>query len=362
MKKQVPVSYLQILNLNSQDYPHFFSAIFTPSAPSSVIQVKKPEDIATELKLSLVFVSSLTDFKSALHHQAAIIITTNDIAKSTEASSLINSCNSVVIACKNIQLAMGLVLPLFSSYHQTRSASMEKSLIHPSAQIDSSAVIGAFVTIEEDVIIEAGCVIQSQSFIGAGSRLGKKTYLHPQVFVGHQTIIGSHCIIHSGSRLGTDGFGYAPTRSGPMKIPQIGNVVIGDYVEIGGNCSIDRATIQSTVIGDHTKIDNLVHIAHNCIIGKNCLITAGFMMAGSSQIGDNFMCGGGVVVADHTNICSDVTLGGRSVVTKDITTPGAYAGYPLLPLKEALKVTSTLASLVEIRKDVAQLKKTTAKS
>lgn len=308
---------------------------------------------------SLIFVSSLNDLQLALEFKISIIITTKILlTQLTKTNFSLNSTPSSIISCNSIQLAMAHILPLFENYSSTRKFyDNTKASIHPTAQIDPTCVIYPNVTIEENVVIKANSIIQSGTFIGAGSEIDSDCFIYPNVFIGYNTIIGSKTIIHSGVRIGTDGYGYAPSKLGPLKIPQLGNVIIGSQVEIGGNTCIDRGTISSTIIGSKSKLDNLVHIAHNCVVGSNCLITAGFMMAGSSQIGDNFMCGGGVVVSDHVTICSNVTLGGRSTVTKDIDQPGSYAGYPLMPLKDSLKVLSTLSNIVELRKDVAQIKK-----
>jgi UDP-3-O-[3-hydroxymyristoyl] glucosamine N-acyltransferase len=147
-------------------------------------------------------------------------------------------------------------------------------------------------------------------------------------------------------------------RSGKArKISHLGNVKIGDAVEIGGNCAIDRATLTSTYIRSGAKLDNICHIAHNCDLGEDGFYTAGFMMGGSTKIGRNFMTGGNSVVTAHVTIADHVTLQGRSSVTNDILEPGAYGGYPLQPLKEAIKTAVSLSHLNEIRKNLYRVLK-----
>lgn len=234
--------------------------------------------------------------------------------------------------------------------------------ISPAAHVHPDAQIGASVRIGPGAVISQGSFIGDHAWIGAGAvieafaRIGARSKVHAGAVIGHHCEVGENCEIHANTVLGSDGFGYIPQRTGaPVKIPQIGRVVLENDVEIGANCAIDRGAIGDTRIGSGTKIDNLCHIAHNCRIGRNGLITAGFMIAGSSTIGDRFSCGGDVVIADHIQICDDVTLGGRSAVTKDVTVPGAYTGYPLLPMKEGLKTLATLRELPRLRQDLKNL-------
>jgi len=141
------------------------------------------------------------------------------------------------------------------------------------------------------------------------------------------------------------------------KIPQLGIVVLEDFVEFGANCAVDRATLGETRIGEGTKFDNLCHVAHNCQIGRHSVYAAGFFVAGSSTIGDHFMVGGTTAVGDHLQISDNVTLGGRSVVTSDIPKAGAYAGYPLEPFAEARRTLVNLTYVTKMRKQLLQIQK-----
>jgi UDP-3-O-[3-hydroxymyristoyl] glucosamine N-acyltransferase len=143
----------------------------------------------------------------------------------------------------------------------------------------------------------------------------------------------------------------------PQKIPHLGNVRIGDEVEIGSNCAIDRAKLASTWIRSGTKLDNICHIAHNCDLGEDGFYTAGFMMAGSTTIGRRFMTGGNSVVSAHLTLADDVVLAGRSTVTSDVREPGHYGGYPLQPLKEAMRTLASLTQLNEMRKNLNRVLK-----
>lgn len=266
---------------------------------------------------------------------------------------------TAILSTKDFRGLMSRVLA-----HFDQKASSFSSGISPDASISKTASLGANVRIGANAVIQDGVVIAQDSWIGSGAvieafaTIGEHCRIHSNVVVGHHCEIGAYCEIHANTTLGSDGFGFIPQKSGhPTKIPQIGRVVLGDHVEIGANCAIDRAAISETRIGNGTKLDNLCHIAHNCTIGEDGLIAAGFMMAGSSHIGDRFMCGGDVVVADHITITDDVNLGGRSAATKNIEKAGAYAGYPLEPMKDNLRTTANTLELTRLRKDVAELKR-----
>jgi UDP-3-O-[3-hydroxymyristoyl] glucosamine N-acyltransferase len=214
-------------------------------------------------------------------------------------------------------------------------------------------VIGARASLGDGCLIGAHTVVENDACIGAD------TILHPHVFVGAACEIGSACEVHPHTTIGSDGYGYAKDASGrPRKIPQLGTVKIGDEVEIGGNCSIDRATLTATYIRSGAKLDNICHIAHNCDLGENGLYTAGFMMAGSTTIGRNFVTGGNSVVGAHLKVADDVILAGRSTITNHVTAAGQYGGYPLQPLREALKTLVTIGQLNEMRKSLKGLIKT----
>jgi len=292
---------------------------------------------------------------NALHFLGESKLFPSEIPKNSGwiiSSSLLNhprlqevlSDTQLVAFCESVPEAMSHLLALFDPrqlYDLTDFKNQNGAWVHSTAVIDPS------------VRIYPGTVI------GAGVEIGANSELRPNVTVEPLCTIGKNCLIHAGTVIGSDGFGFFKNlkTSSIFKIPQIGYVMIGNNVEIGSNCSIDRATLTSTVIGENTKLDNLVHLAHNTIVGSNSFLAAGFMCAGSIRLGDNFACGGNVVVSDHITICDNVTIGGRSAVTKDITEPGAYVGYPLQPWNDGLRTINSLTHIAELRKDVSELKK-----
>ena len=191
---------------------------------------------------------------------------------------------------------------------------LENKSIHPSAVISNDAILGKNVSIGANVVIGPNCSI------------GNNVIIKSNCSIVQDVKISESTIIHNGSVLGSDGFGYAPTKNGYVKIEQIGGLIIGSNVEIGACCSIDRGAISDTEIHDGVKLDNQIQIAHNVIIGKNSAIAASCAIAGSTVIGENFRMGGLSGVIGHLKICDDVTVGAHTLITKDIKEPGNYVG------------------------------------
>ena len=201
--------------------------------------------------------------------------------------------------------------------------------IAPSAEVAAHAVIGPDCTIGDDVLVGAGSVLGAKVTIGAATRIA------PCVTLLDGVRIGARCIVHPGAVIGADGFGFAPDHGAWQKIPQLGTVVIGDDVEIGANTTIDRGTIEDTVIEDGVKIDNLVQIAHNVRLGAHTIMAGTSGIAGSTKVGKRCMIGGGVLMINGLTICDDVLFTFRSVVTRSVDEPGTYSG--VLPAEEAGK-------------------------
>jgi len=234
--------------------------------------------------------------------------------------------------------------------------------VHPSAVIDPSSELGPHVTVGPNVVIGANCSIGEGTQIGANAiiqsnvKIGKRCSIHSLAFIGHSTEMGECCEIMPHATVGSEGFGYSQDKVfNHYRIPHTGKVVLGSNVHIGANTTIDRGTVQNTSIGDGTKIDNLVHVAHNLTIGKNCLITACVVFAGSTKVGNNFVVGGNASINGHIDICDNVQVAGMSGVNHDITQPGTYGGFPIQPMRKFLRNQASFAKLGEIRKTVSEL-------
>jgi UDP-3-O-[3-hydroxymyristoyl] glucosamine N-acyltransferase len=305
----------------------------------------------------LVFASKPDQVEKALKSQAHIVIADCEL----KPESLQLSPEQVLFRASKIPWAMSWILPFFDD---KTSRFVWGPDIHPTAFIDPSARLGQKVKVGPHAFIGAEVVVGAGSMIGANavieekSVIGEQCWIHPLAFVGARTVMGHRCEIQPHATLAPDGFGFASAGSGPpRKIPQLGHVVLGDDVEIGANTTIDRATLTVTKIASGTKFDKNCHLAHNCEVGKNGLIAAGFMTAGSTKIGAHFMTGGQSVVSDHITIADNVMLAGRSAVTNDIEKSGAYGGYPLEPLRDSLKTIASLTHVPRLRKQISQIMK-----
>lgn len=223
-----------------------------------------------------------------------------------------------------------------------RSASIEDG-----ARIDPRVEVGPFVAIGSGAKIGAGTRIGAGCSIGRGVEIGEGCIVHPRVSIYERVTLGARCIVHSGAVIGADGFGFEMAGSAYRKVPQVGTVAIGDDVEIGANTCIDRATLGATVIGDGTKLDNMVHIAHNCRIGRHVVIAAQTGLAGGVAIGDYAIVGGQVGVGDKARIESKAIIGsGAGILTSKIVRAGEPVwGTPARPLRQYLEQLATLARL-----------------
>ncbi|MCB0761117.1 MAG: UDP-3-O-(3-hydroxymyristoyl)glucosamine N-acyltransferase [Flavobacteriales bacterium] len=237
--------------------------------------------------------------------------------------------------------------------------------IHPSAVVDPSAQIGADVYIGPQAFIGARSVIGDRSIIGAGTVVerdcvvGSDCEIHPRVSILHMTRIGHHCTLHSGVVLGSDGFGFAPTdQKNYEKVPQIGNVILEDYVEIGANTSVDRATLGSTIIKSGVKLDNLIQVAHNVVIGENTVIAAQTGIAGSTTIGKYCMIGGQVGIVGHIEIADEVKIAAQSGIGHSISEKGAIVqGSPAFGIGDYKKSYVGFRNLPKIMGQISDLEK-----
>ncbi|MGU3576301.1 UDP-3-O-(3-hydroxymyristoyl)glucosamine N-acyltransferase [Brucellaceae bacterium C25G] len=222
--------------------------------------------------------------------------------------------------------------------------------IHATAVIEDGATVEAGAVVGKGVTIGAGARICANAVIGAHSQIGRNSYIAPGVSVQH-AYIGNHVMLHPGVRVGQDGFGYLPGPAGLEKVPQLGRVIIQDHVEVGANTTIDRGSLSDTIIGEGTKIDNLVQIAHNVKIGRYCVVAAHCGISGSVTIGDMTMLGGRVGLADHLTIGSHVQIAAASGVMRDIPDGEKWGGFPARPIKQWFREVATLRSFGQPKKE-----------
>ena len=233
----------------------------------------------------------------------------------------------------------------------------EPSYIHPSATIGKDVFIGAFSYVGEHATIEDNVKIHPQVFVGSKVRVGQSSILHPGVKIYHECQVGQNVIIHAGTVVGSDGFGFAPTEDGTyQKVPQLGNVVIEDNVEIGANTCIDRATMGSTIIKRGTKLDNLLQVGHNVEIGEDSVIAAQTGISGSTKIGKRVMIGGQVGINGHITVANGTKVGGQSGITKTIKEPNtSLNGTPAVDYMASMRSQAMLRRLPELEKKIKEL-------
>ncbi len=233
--------------------------------------------------------------------------------------------------------------------------------VHPTVVIADTARIGKAVTIDPhaviagNVVIGDGCWIGSNATIGAGSTLGSDVRVHANATVYPFTELGDRVILHSGSRIGREGFGFIPGAGGPVRIPHVGRCVLEHDVEVGANSCIDRGSVDDTIIGAGTKIDNLVHVGHNVRVGRMCFIAAQVGMAGSTRIEDGVQLGGQVGLSGHLTVGARAILAAQAGVFGDVPAGELWSGYPARPHREQLRAQAAVARLARVMRPLEQL-------
>ncbi len=260
-----------------------------------------------------------------------------------------------VLKVKNPKLAFARLLEIFYVPAYRPTGVSDKAAIASGAVIGKDCSIHAFAAVADKARIGNRVTLFPGSFIGEGSSVDDDTVIHANVSIEHRISVGKRVIIHSGAVIGSDGFGFVTEGGRHHKIPQVGGVIIEDDVEIGGNCTIDRATLGNTVIKAGTKLDNQVHVAHNVTIGEHCLLAGQSGIAGSSTLGNYVVLGGQAGVSDHTSVGDRVMAGGKAVITRDVEPGQVIAGFNAMPLRDWLKVQIILPKLPELKKLITQL-------
>jgi UDP-3-O-[3-hydroxymyristoyl] glucosamine N-acyltransferase len=275
-----------------------------------------------------------------------------------ESQELKQAISSTLIRVPDAYTAFATLLTKYQEIEaQQLTGIQEPSYRAKTARLGQGIFIGAFAYIGENVVIGNNVKIHPQVYIGNNVRIGDNTVLHPGVKIYHNCVIGTQVTIHAGSVIGGDGFGFAPQADGTFKkVPQIGNVVIEDYVEIGVNAAIDRATMGSTIIRTGAKLDNLIQIAHNVDVGHHTVIAAQAGVSGSTKIGSGVMIGGQAGLVGHLQIADGARINAQSGVTKSIKSQGgAVTGSPAYEYTSALRSQAISRNLPEIERRLKEL-------
>ncbi len=305
----------------------------------STLDNAKPSDI------TFLANSKYTD--KALHTEAGAIIVKGRLP---------NEHVSQIIT-DNPYLAFARVVRLFVPEKSLDAGISDAAFVHPDAIINKSAAIYPFVYVGKHAKVGDRCVIYPHCYVGEGVVIGQGTVLYPNVVVYDGCEIGKRCIIHSGVVIGSDGFGFAWDGQRHFKVPQVGKVIIEDEVEIGSNCTIDRAALAETRIGTDVKMDNLVQVGHNVVIGEHTIIVSQTGIAGSARIGRNVILAGQCGVGGHIKVGDNSIAGARTGIAKDVKPGMVISGYPAMDHKKWLRVQNVYKDLPEMLKRLNDLEK-----
>lgn len=267
--------------------------------------------------------------------------------------------SATLIKVENAYEAFASLLRLVDQSRPRKKGIHSTSIIEDTATIGSDVYIGPYAYIGESCIIGDGCSLYPHVYIGDNTKIGNNCTLNPGVKIYHDCIIGEGCIIHAGTVIGSDGFGFAPqSESEFMKIPQLGNVILEDHVEIGANVAIDRATIGSTIIRKGVKLDNLIQIGHNVEIGENSVMAGQTGIAGSTKVGKNCMFGGQVGIAGHIKIANGTKIGAQGGILGDVKEENTVIiGSPAIELKQFMRSSVVFRRLPEMKVKIDSLEK-----
>ena len=312
-------------------------------AGNSTKQITGPEQLEKASDSQITFIGSAKYAKlwASSAANAAIINESIDLEPGEGRS---------FIRVKNADLAMAMILELFNPEPPAFEEEIHPAaVIHPTVKMGTGCRIGAGCYIGKNVVLGNGVTLYPNVTVFDDSRIGDHTVIWSGTVIRERTEIGMHCIFHINVSIGADGFGYRPREDGRglVKIPQIGNVVIGNGVEIGAGSTVDRGKFSSTIIGDGCKIDNLVQIGHNSVMGRSCIMAGSSGLAGSVTLGDGVIIGGSASIKDHVTIHSGARVGGGSGVMSDVAAGKSVLGYPATDSREMLKQWAALRNLVK---------------
>ncbi len=297
----------------------------------------------------LTFVSGKAFLKELKITKASAVIIAPGLECSLPAIRLENPYEGFAIFLERFQAPLDRVFP--PGVHET-------AVVDPTADVSRATSIGPYCVIGADCIVGQGSRLASHVTLGPDVEVGKNCQLYARVAIREKCRIGDRVILHTAVCIGTDGFGFLPGRSGLKKVPQVGIVIIEDDVEIGSGSCVDRATTGQTVVGQGTKLDNLVQVGHNVKVGNHCVISAHCGIGGSTVIGNGVSIGGLVGVSDHVTIGDGARIAGKSGMFKDVPAGATVFGVPAIDVKESFRLFSALRKLPELIRRVRKLEET----
>lgn len=282
---------------------------------------------------------------------ASIVLVNNDFTPAEPVPA-------TMIRVENAYAALAILLNVVEQQKQKQQSGVDSTaFVAHTAVIDESCYVGNFAYIGENAKVGKNCRIYPQAYIGDNVTIGDNTIVYPHVTIYENCRIGNRCIIHAGAVIGSDGFGFAPEGETYKKIPQLGNVILEDDVEIGANTTIDRAVMDSTIIRRGVKLDNLIQIAHNVEVGENTVMAAQVGIAGSTKVGKHCMFGGQVGLAGHIKIADHVNFGAQSGVISDIKESTTVLGAPAIQAKSFMRSSAIFGRLPEMYRTMGQMQR-----
>lgn len=310
---------------------------------NTTTQITAPEQVEYATEEQITFIGNKKFAKLWNASKACAVVVNEDI-------DLDNKENCAIIKVKNADIAMALILDMYAPESPVFDENIHSTaVIHSTAKIGIDCKIGANCYVGKNVELAAGVTLYPNTTIFDNCKIGENTAIWSGTVVRERCIIGSHCILHPNVTIGADGFGFRPSPDGKglIKITHIGNVVIGNGVEIGSSTCIDRGKFSATIIGDGCKLDNLVQIGHNSRMGKCCIMSGSSGLAGSVTLGNGVMIGGGACISDHVTLGNGVQVGGCSGVINDAEDGKKLMGYPAVEARDAFKQWVVLRKLAK---------------
>ncbi len=282
--------------------------------------------------------------------KAAIVLVNDDFQPSAHV-------DATLLRVPNAYAALASLLHFVEQTRTQKAGTDPTAFIAPSAQVGEGGYIGHFAYIGEQSVIGRGCRIYPYAYVGDNVQIGDDTTIYPHVTIYNGCVVGSRCILHAGAVIGSDGFGFAPENGTYRKIPQLGNVVLEDEVEVGANTTIDRAVMESTIIRRGVKLDNLIQIAHNVQIGENTVMASQVGISGSTKVGSHCMVGGQVGLGGHIHIGDGTQIGAQSGIISNIDAGSRVMGSPAMPLKTFFRSSIAQRKLPDMYLEIDRLSK-----
>jgi len=337
------------MEFSAQQIAHILNGKIEGNADVKVSDFSKIEEGRSG---TLTFLANLKYAHYIYETQASIALVNDDFKQEKNLPSTLT-----LIRVSNAYAALAQLLELVSQSVPRKQGIEAMSFVSPSAQVSKDTYIGAFAYIGENVRLGENVAIYPNSYVGDNVVIEDNTIIYAGVKIYTGCKIGKNCIIHSGAVIGSDGFGFAKEGDAFKKIPQLGNVILEDDVEIGANTTIDRAVMGSTIIHQGVKLDNLIQVAHNVEIGKNTVMAAQSGIAGSSKIGENCIFGGQTAVVGHLKIGNNVSVGGQSGIASNIKDGKTILGSPAIEARDSLRSSVIFPKLPDMYKQLNQLQK-----